>query len=347
MNSMRASDDLEWNYFRLMKPVADHVLMDEISPGVFECVALDGLPSKGPSNSDNPPNSFRTRDLFSRHPDPLKSHYWKYLARLDDRITLVNGEKVLPLPMEGTIRQDKLVREAVVFGIEKTVPGVMIFRGVEASTLTDEQYLEAVWPSVEAANANAESFSQIPRELVVIMPSDTIYPRTDKGTVIRASLYEVFASRIEQAYTAFEGAGSGTLQLDVAGLESYLLALFEDKIGVKLPSAESDIFSAGVDSLQATRIWNFIRNELDLGQNGGTLPSNTVFDKGNVRSLARHLYNMRTLGFDEEENGVVELMQNMITKYSSFETWQGASLPRAKGKVVVSLTLKDHWRHWC
>lgn len=120
MTSFRPPGDNEWQYMRLHRPVADFTLMDEISPGVFECVALDGLPSKGPSNSKppfsekNPENSFRTADLFTRHPDPKKSNYYKYLSRLDDRITLVNGEKVLPIPIEGRIREEPLVRECVV-----------------------------------------------------------------------------------------------------------------------------------------------------------------------------------------------------------------------------------------
>jgi hypothetical protein len=50
MNSFRLPGDVEWSYLRLHYPLANHMLMDEISPGVFECVALDGLPTKGPSN---------------------------------------------------------------------------------------------------------------------------------------------------------------------------------------------------------------------------------------------------------------------------------------------------------
>jgi len=113
---------------RLLRPIADHVLMDEIAPGVFECVALDGLPSKGPSNSSQPLNSFRTRDLFTRHPDPNKSNFYKYLSRLDDRITLINGEKVLPIPIEGRIRQHQLVKEAAMFGVGRSFPGLLVFK---------------------------------------------------------------------------------------------------------------------------------------------------------------------------------------------------------------------------
>lgn len=345
MTSFRPPGDCEWQYFRLLKPAADFTLMvserthplyadsysynyqDEIAPGVFECVGLDGLPSKGPSNSkppyssSNPENSFRTSDLFTRHPDPRKSNYYKYLSRLDDRITLVNGEKVLPIPIEGQIRQDELVQEAAVFGFQRTVPGLLVFRsGEKGLTYTNEEFLSAIWPSVEKANRQAESFSRIPKELVVIVGSEVVYPRTDKGTFIRAQVYQQFAEEIKQAYEAFDSAidsAAGSLQLTVPELEQWLLAQFSSELEIQLTSTDTDIFSAGVDSLQTTRIWRIIKRDLDLGQEGASMSQNVVFEKANVRQLAKHLYRLRT-GGDEEAEDEIEMMREMIDRYSSF-----------------------------
>jgi Phosphopantetheine attachment site len=336
MNSFRPPGDTEWNYLRLHYPLANHVLMDEISPGVFECVALDGLPSKGPSNSDDPPNSFRTRDLFTRHPDPAKSNYWKYLSRLDDRITLVNGEKVLPLPIEGRIRRDALIREAAVFGVGKSIPGVIIFKDEQAATMSDKDFLKEIRPSLDAANAEAESFSRIPDELVVLMSANTTYPKTDKGTIIRAQLYQQFASVIEAAYGKFENtAETGGLQLDTPELEKFLLDAFANKLGVRLDSVESDIFAAGVDSLQTTRLHGIVKKELDLGPGKDRLSQNVVFEKGNVRALAKHLHSLRT-GEPEEDSDEISQMQEMIAKYSRFEVVDRTGLPDPSANVVVS-----------
>lgn len=325
MTSFRPPGDNEWQYMRLHRPVADFTLMDEISPGVFECVALDGLPSKGPSNSKppfsekNPENSFRTADLFTRHPDPKKSNYYKYLSRLDDRITLVNGEKVLPIPIEGRIREEPLVRECVVFGFQRTVPGALIFRAADKATdLKDEEFLEAIWPAVEAANSRAETFSRIPKELIVVKGADVPYAGTDKGTFIRAQVYQQFAEDIETAYADFGGNGKkGELALSVPELEDWLLARFRDDLDVPLSSADSDIFSAGVDSLQTTQIWRYIVRDLDLGESGNELSQNIVFEKGTVSALANHLYQMRT-GQEFEAEDEVQIMQEMIEKYSHF-----------------------------
>lgn len=350
MTSFRnAAVDKEWNYMRCWAPVADHTLFDEIAPGVFECVALDGLPSKGPSNSKppfsekNPENSFRTADLFTRHPDPDKSNYYKYLSRLDDRITLVNGEKVLPIPIEGAIRQHTLVREAAVFGFQQSMPGVLIFRspdhGVE---LSDEQFMQKVWPAVEAANAKAETFARISREMVVVKPADCVYPRTDKGTFIRAQMYQQFASDISNAYARLNDSAAEDkesskkrLALAIPELESWLLAKFRNDLSIPLPGVKSDIFAAGVDSLQTTRVWRSIVKDIDLG--GKHLGTNIVFEKGTVANLAKYLYCLRTGEADEEEDDEEVVMRELIEKYSHFPKHQ-PTLDRMPEKETVLLT---------
>jgi hypothetical protein len=88
--------------------------MRPVDSELHEAIVLDGHKSKAVSDSNDPPNSYHTSDLFVPHktiPDA-----WKFFGRLDDRLTLLNGEKVLPLTIEGRIRQHALVKEAVIFG---------------------------------------------------------------------------------------------------------------------------------------------------------------------------------------------------------------------------------------
>ncbi|KAK0901479.1 hypothetical protein LTR91_013014 [Friedmanniomyces endolithicus] len=339
--------DKEWSYLRLWPPVAEYTLMDEIAPGVFEAVGLDGLPSKGATNSTapfnhkNPANSFRTADLFSRHPDSkTKGNFYKYLSRLDDRITLVMGEKVLPLPIEGRIRQEDIVREAVVFGFQQALPGVLIFRPTDkAVEMSDAEYLKAVWPAVEAANARAETFSQIMKDLVVIKGAEAEYARTDKGTFIRAQVYQQYDADIQAAYTRFETSGQNTankLQLDVPDLEDWLLARFRDDLKIPLNGPSSDIFSAGVDSLQTTRIWRSIKQKLDLGP--GKLAPNIVFECGTISKLARHLHALRTGETVNDDGDEVEVMQEIIDKYSAYTQHTPCATLRTPMKHTVLLT---------
>jgi thioester reductase-like protein len=345
MNSFRQPRDNEWNYLRLHKPVSNHVLMDEISPGIFECVALHGLPSKVAVNTDNPPNAFRTKDLFMRHPDPMKSNYWKYVSRLDDRLTLVNGEKVLPIPIEGHIRKSELIKEVAIFGAGRTVPGAIIFRSEQSANMDDDNFLDNIWPQIEEANRQAETFARIPRDMVVVRPVNESYPRTDKGTIIRAQLYAQYEDIIKQAYDGFESGTTGTsdhlLQLDIPQLEDYLMLKFRRDLDTPLESVDADIFSAGVDSLQTTRVWNMIKKELDLGGNQAKLSQNIVFERGTARLLARHLYNLR-LGIEDADSdpsqAEIKIMQDLIEKYSQFTPHDPTDKPTVANKKTVLLT---------
>lgn len=172
--------------------------MKPISNNVYELTVLDGLKSKSTSNSDDPANSFHTRDIFSPH--PTLPDAWKYLGRLDDRVTLANGEKVLPLPIEGHLRQDANIREAVVFGIGRDIPGVLAFRSEKARALSDDDFISAMWPAVEDTNSRAEGFSQTSRDMIVPMSAAVQCPQTDKSTIIRAQVYKVFADQINRCY---------------------------------------------------------------------------------------------------------------------------------------------------
>ncbi|KAI0528045.1 hypothetical protein F5B22DRAFT_16969 [Xylaria bambusicola] len=330
MTSSRPPGDKYWNYLRLLPPARPFVLMDEVAPGLYECVALDGLKSKSTVNSDNPPGSFRTRDLFAPH--PTEPGLWKYVCRLDDRFTLINGEKVLPISMEGRIRQEELVKEAVVFGEGKSYPGVLIFRADVAAHMPDGHFLKAIWPAVEAANSRAETFARIPKELIVVLPADAEYPRTDKGTFIRVPTYKRFHQEIESAYNKFENEKGGTLSLSGQELEYYLLHGLKDRLGIEL-SADDEFFALGVNSLQCIQMWNLIKKELDLGGNGSKLSQNVLYETGNVRALARHLERLRS--GDESSTDEIGKMQELIDAYSSFEPHVGGNAPRPDKHVVL------------
>ncbi|KAL6415833.1 hypothetical protein AUP68_00035 [Ilyonectria robusta] len=318
MNSARPDGDTAWNYLRPLPQVEEHFIMDEVAPGLYECVALQGLPSRSTTNSDDPPGSFRTRDLFVPH--PTRPKLWKFACRLDDRFTLINGEKVLPLPIEGRIRQEEIVKEATVFGDGRTYPGMLIIKADRAAHISDEEYLEKIWPSVEDANRRAETFSRIPKELIVILPADTIYPRTDKGTFIRVPMYQTFAKEIETAYNTFEGQSNqgGTVSLEGDELEAYLIRQLKEKCDIELPSPEMDFFSAGVDSLQCIKMWSLMKRELDLGGRQSQLGQNVLYETGNVKLLARYLEGLKS-GKKDVVQDELQTMESLITKYSSFQ----------------------------
>jgi thioester reductase-like protein len=307
--------------------------MRPVGGGIHECIVLDGLKTKAVTNSDDPPNSFHTSDLFIAH--PIIPNAWKFVGRSDDRVTLLNGEKVLPLPIEGAIVQDLLVREAVVCGIDRIVPGLLLFRSNMADGLTDGEFLDRVWPTIEKANKNSEAFSQISREMIAVIPSNVDCPSTDKASIKRAQVYREFASVIGEMYDGLETGGTNDkLKLNVKGLEEWILSSFEE-LGISIAGTTSDFFAAGVDSLKAIQMRGLIVKALDLQNHSEKLPSMIVYDCGNACKLAVFLHNPQDHSITKNDDPL-KIMAGMIETYSTLPSRAVGSGTCSKRANVVS-----------
>lgn len=310
--------------------------MNPLGDDLYECVYLKGHPALSASNSDVPaPGSWHSKDVFTPHPSV--PDIWKYVTRIDDRVTLINGEKVLPLPIEGRIREDELVREATVIGVDQPIPGLLVFRASIADHMSDEAYIEAIWSSVTDANSRAEAFSQITREMIRPIPSNIEYPQTDKGSIIRAQVYAKFEDQIKELYAKVE-SNEGGLKLDVPALENYVMKSFRDIIGVPLESPETDFFTAGIDSLKAIQMRRIIEKSVDL--DGKKMSPNVIYEKGNAKELARYLVALRE-GEELQQGDESSLMRRLIGKYSEFQQHQylidgtNGDLLKPEGQAVV------------
>lgn len=247
----RAPGDNSWDYIRIPPLVAKYIWMKPLVDNTYECIYLHGLEALVVSNSDDPPKSFHSKDIFVKHP---RLDAWKHIGRLDDRLTLINGEKVLPVPMEGRIRQDPLIKECCIFGTGKSIPGIFVFRNGRSRNMSDEQFIDSIWPTVQRANAQAESFSQISKETIVPFGADVDYPKTEKESIKRSQIYRVYAKEMEFMYEKLEFTGAGTLQLDIPAMEEWIMKTFGENVGVQIPSPHDDFFAVGVNSLQAIQV---------------------------------------------------------------------------------------------
>lgn len=312
----RVNGDHSWNYIRLYANIKQYMHMTPAGDGLCELVYLKGHPALSTLevNNDPLPGSWHSKDVFTPHPSI--PDVWKYVTRIDDRVTLVNGEKVLPLPIEGRMRENRLVREAAVVGIDRFIPGLLVFRAADADSLSTEAYLNAIWPSVADANSRSEAFSQITRKMIKILSSDTAYPQTDKGSIIRAQLYTKFATEIEDMYAQLDSIKEEDLKLDLPALEDYIMRVFRDNVGVSLPTLEADFFSSGVDSLKAIQMRQLIQNSISL--NGNRLGANVIYEKANAKELAQYLYAL-SRGEEVQYEDQTLLMKKMIDKYSVFQ----------------------------
>lgn len=340
MLSFRKPGDNAWDYMRPEPLPKQYIRMIPRGANTFECMVLDGLPSKTASNSDDPPGSYYTRDTFTPHPTIPDA--WKYLGRLDDRVTLVNGEKVLPIPYEHVIRQHELVQEAVVFGTDRALPGLMVVPSDKAAALSKDEIRQALMPKIELANSKAEEFGRISPEMVEILDVGTAYPRTDKDSVIRAAFYKQFGKHIDEVYRRFEApqlsSGNSLRALDYEELVQYLLDLFRHNMGKTLLQPTTDFFEGGIDSRVAITARAQITRELDVG--GKLVGSNVIFEYPNVELLAKHLYSLRTDTALEDDDETT-VMDELIKKYSNFERkTPGATQP--DGETLVGFRPPSH-----
>jgi hypothetical protein len=313
-----------------MKPIS-------ASDSLFECVYLAGHPALTTSNSNEPPGSFHSKDVFTPH--PTIAGRWKYISRLDDRINLVNGEKVLPLPIEGHIKQHPFIHDAVVIGVGKAAPGLLILRAdePEANRLSDDKYLHTIWPIIQEANAQAEAFSQISRNLVAILPHDAKFSRTDKGSMIRAQVYQEHSELIESLYTEKDQI-YGNLQLDVVETERILVQLAQQELGIPLSGVDANFFAEGVDSLKAIHFRRLILQhfKFEMSQTPGL---NVIFESGCILQLARHICALQQGEMFEEGDSDIPTMTELIEKYSEFERHIPQPLAFSGPNSVVSAYL--------
>jgi acyl-CoA synthetase (AMP-forming)/AMP-acid ligase II len=311
--------------------------MKPIDENTYELVLLKGLKAKIFSNSDTPPESFHSRDLFEPH--STIPNAWKYVGRLDDRVTLVNGEKVLPLPIEGLIRESPLVKEAVVFGIGRAVPGILIFRN-HGSDMSDDEFLDSIWPVVEKANKRAEGFSQIGKDMVIVVNAERPYPMTDKGSVIRAQTYKVFSGLIDDVYQRRDNVEEGDLALEIPETANLILAFCKSTLELSVDSIHSDLFASGLDSLKAIQLSVFIRKTFNLGGKGPSISQNIIYDHGSVNRVAELVYHSR-MGASLEAIDDTSTINAWVEKYSQFENpiCPAVNLPKYSRHRVVSETV--------
>ncbi|KAJ3568470.1 hypothetical protein NPX13_g6412 [Xylaria arbuscula] len=327
----REPGDDSWVYIRPYANLRPHMFFKKVGEGVYEAVYLKSHPALMPStsNSDDPQGSFHSKDLYVPH--PTIENAWKYVARDDDRITLLSGEKILPVGMEGAVRESPLIRDGLMVGNDRLMPGLLLFRSTAAADLSNDEVANAVWPLIEPANEVMDEYARITRDMITVLAADVEYPATDKNNIIRAASYRKFEDIIEKLYNKDMQTNGVLKKLDLKELEEYVFRVVRDQAGIEVPDYETDFFAAGVDSLRAAQVRRLLQQELDLG--GNSLPTNAVYDTGNVAKLAARLYSMRTgeklsNGHSEDKREILK-MEDLISEFSNFAAQE------LEGDVVV------------
>lgn len=307
-------DDDEWSYSRLVPEFYPYAQWELVADNIYELVSKPGWPSK--SFSNRPDGSYATKDLWAQHPtDPNR---WKYYGRRDDILVLDNGEKANPVTLELHVRENPYVKEVVICGSKRAHLGMLVIPCEKATGMGQAEFIEKIWGSIEQENEQMPAYARISKEMIAVLPIDQDFPKTDKGTAIRAAFYAKFADRIEQLYQDFEAEDTqGGLELSEAELSEFIKKELIEVLMLDDASKlhdDTDFFSLGLDSLGATQVRGKIVREV---KTGGKVGQNIVFEHPTLSKLAGYLYRLRT-GDNEVVDSQVDVLNALIGKYSNF-----------------------------
>ena len=213
-SSSRPNGDKDWDYmepyshvkkYLWMKPFANSVTTREDQDSVesvdqlFECVVLPGLPTcpSSLSNSDDPPGSFYTGDVFLRH--PTLHDRWKVIGRKDDQIVMSVAMSLNALDYENLIKvaNQESIDEVVVFGNGQKRLGILVF-AKGTGEKKKEEIQQKIWNTIES-EINGKMKVGIEKQMIVVVLEGTV-PRTDKGNVIRPRVSVEYQDLIDAAY---------------------------------------------------------------------------------------------------------------------------------------------------
>ncbi|KAF7348965.1 NRPS-like enzyme [Mycena venus] len=237
--------------------------------------------------------AYDTKDILQRH--PTVPTLYRVYGRVDDQIMHSNGEKTNPGPIEQILAQDPHVKAAIMFGRERSHAGVII--APSQDILDVESFRDAIWPTVEQANATAPSHSRLFKDMIVLATPSRPFQVSAKGTPRRQAILEDYAQEIDAAYVAFNRvAAPAGPQVHGKFSINDALEIVRGQVHTNVRPSISDnenLFDAGADSLVAARIRRGIIHVL-----GGripemvvqALPDDIVFMSPTIAQLASFVY---------------------------------------------------------
>jgi acyl-CoA synthetase (AMP-forming)/AMP-acid ligase II/thioester reductase-like protein/aryl carrier-like protein len=242
----------DWHYFRLRSDIGAQIQSNGKDIDGSERFQL----TIRPLGWDH---DFQLQDHFVRNQRSQGSDF-SAVGRKDDVLVLANGEKFQPGIFEAQLIEEPGVKAVVIFGNEETEVGVLLQPASEISEEEHDAFVDSIWPAIQRSNQSVEAYAQITsRRSILMVPHDTVLPRSDKGSILRKEVYAMFASEIEQVYRSLEtlsDASPGVLRM--AFLANDISKLVHQTVRLNVMAEEcsldDDLFELGLDSLQATHL---------------------------------------------------------------------------------------------
>lgn len=281
----------EWAYFHFhpcsgfeMRPFSD-TLYELIFIKKKELAHLQAIFMTFPNQ-----DIYETKDLFSRH--PKYPYLYKYETRKDDLVVLAHGEKFNPVAAEFQLAHHPWLSLVYIAGRNKVQTSVLLNPAEDRLESSDDEIIEAVWPSIEAVNKVIPAFAQIHRGFVKVLR--TPMPRTPKGTVARYEVERVFRDEIDAIYQDSDSARlassepTASIEIDASSEETVRAGLRKAislvSPGIELDEIKDDdsLLGQGVDSLQVIRLARLLSTAFPsspIQVEVGTIYANATLEK--------------------------------------------------------------------
>lgn len=147
---------------------------------------------------------YPTRDLFVRHPAKDKSNMWRWVARADDVIVFINGEKTNPISMEQHIvSRNPGVAAVLVVGAQRFQAALLIELVTNEKELSPSEraaFIEKIWPTIEEANQECPAHARIAKTHILFTDPKNPMLRAGKGTIQRAGTLQLYAQKLDSLY---------------------------------------------------------------------------------------------------------------------------------------------------
>ncbi|KAK2030283.1 thioester reductase domain-containing protein [Colletotrichum zoysiae] len=324
---------------------------------VYEQVIVrkEGDPLQGIFHTFPDIGEYNTKDMYRKHPT-LPDH-WMFHGRSDNIVVFSNGEKLNPVTIEEMVTGHPRVKGAVVAGAMRFQP-LLVLEPTEplASEEERERFVDDVWPLVVKANKETVAHGQIGRAFVGVAKPEKPFPRAGKGTVQRPLVLKLYKDEIDEWYArAEEGAGPVPVDVDISSQQALIDSierLFQHTLGSRPLSADSDFFSAGVDSMQVINASRLLRKGLEAAGadiSADAIAARFIYANPTPRQLAAYLMD-RVGGKDAGRNGQngqkngdgtnhdIQAMEAQLAKYTSDlppKNPGGKPAPADRGQTVL------------
>ena len=191
--------------------------------------------------------------------------------------------------MEDNIRHSTFVQQVAVIGHNQFCTAALIQLHIQhTANLTEQDIQEKIWKAVQRANQDAPSHSKILRELIYILPIDQTLPTTDKGTIMRNKVNQIYSTTINEIYFKFSNVlfDKQTNKQSIwtkESLKEFLLKEFQS-IGKDIDDHSRSIFHYGLNSLELIQLTNLIRKQICQ------IPTNFLYEYSSFDQIIEQLF---------------------------------------------------------